>query len=209
MKLTQITALASLSLGLSVAQAFPIAAAGTEGFLVIASGGSVIATYQGNSASYSNDLYLVNTGQFIFNNHTSAVGSTVDLGAFAAGIELEFRLYVNDTATSYFTGPGSRNPDGHAHARVETNWQPGETLVSFEDLRNGPFDYNDLSFSFTNTAGQTPVPEPATWSLAMLGLLAAGGLRRRSLARLDRAGLKAGREVPALRAGFRFRLELP
>ena len=57
------------------ASAFPIAIAGTEGLKVIVNGtDSVIATYQGNSAAYSNDLYLgvsaaANPGDvFIFNN---------------------------------------------------------------------------------------------------------------------------------------------
>ena len=116
------------------AHAFPIAAPGTEGFLVIAAGGDVVATYQGNSAGYRNDLYLVNTGAFVFNNHLSPVGSTVDLGTFAAGTELRFKLHVNDTSYDYFTGRASRNPDTHEHARVQNNWQPRKTLVSFEDL---------------------------------------------------------------------------
>lgn len=178
----------ALCIGLSVplAAAFPIAAPGTEGLSVlVGSTNPVIATYQGNSASFSNDLYLMldaagNPGDdgnlandmFIFNNHTSPVGSTVNLGAFAIGTELIFRLFVNNTLTNYFTGPGSRNPDGQPHARVQENWMPSETLVSFEDLFNGPFVYNDLSFSFTNTVTTPPgaVPEPTTLLLAALGL---------------------------------------
>ena len=174
--------MAALSMAASVAMAFPIAAPGSEGFSIVATGGDVVATYQGNSASYSNDLYLVNTGQFIFNNHASVVGSSVDLGTFAAGTELEFMLHVNDTNTDYFTGVGTRNPDNNAHARVQTGWQPDAALVSFEDLFNGPFDYNDLSFSFTNTGGRSSVPEPGTLSLIALALVAAGSKlgRRRS-----------------------------
>ncbi len=63
---------------------------------------------------------------------------------------------------------------------VQDNWcRPALTLVSFEDLFDGPFDYNDLSFSFTNTESTTSdVPEPATYML-MLGGLAAGWLARR------------------------------
>lgn len=165
------------------AHAFPIAAPGTEGFSVIVSGTSdVVATYEGNSAAYSNDLYLVNTGQFVFNNHASAVGSTVNLGSFTAGTELLFKLHVNNTGFDYFTGPALRNPDGHSHARVQGSWAPGTTLVSFEDLFNGPFDYNDLSFSFTNT-GSSPtvpgVPEPETYALMLVGLGGVAMLARR------------------------------
>jgi hypothetical protein len=145
---------------------FPIAEPGTECLtVVVAVNGPVVATYQGNSASYSNDLYLMldgggnpgddgNTANdlFIFNNHTTPVGTQMNLGSFTAGTELRFRLHVNDTNFDFFTGPADRNPDDDCHARVQSNWTPNETLVSFEDLFDGPFDYNDLSFSFSNTS---------------------------------------------------------
>lgn len=172
----KLIALAALVASLS-AHAFPIAIPGTEGLLVIASGGEVTATYEGNSASYSNDLYLENTGTFVFNNHANTPGDTVVLGTFAAGTELLFRLHVNNTGDDFFTGPGSRNADGHPHARVQTEWMPDTTLVSFEDLYNGPFDYNDLSFSFNNTVAG--VPEPGTYALMGLGLAALGLVARR------------------------------
>lgn len=182
MKMTKV-ALAAVALAASTsAYAFPIAAPGTEGFLVIAGGGGdIIATYEGNSAAYSNDLYLVNTGTFVFNNHGNNPGDTKNLGSFAAGTELVFRMHVNNTGFDYFTGPSSRNPDLHTHARVQDNWAPGTTLVSFEDLFNGPFDYNDLSFSFTNTRGAPSVPEASTWAMMLVGFGAIGAaMRRRS-----------------------------
>jgi hypothetical protein len=154
-----------LSINSSGAFAFPIAAPGTEGLeVVVNSTDPVVATYQGNSASYSNDLYLLLDASgkpgddgnpandlFIFNNHSSPEGSKVTLGSFPVGTKLIFRIHVNDEGTDYFTGPANRNPDSHTHARAQKNWTPNETLVSFEDLNGGPFDYNDLSFSFTNS----------------------------------------------------------
>lgn len=197
-----ITSLSTLGLLLasSLSYAFPIAASGTEGRPVLVGGtDDVIATYRGNSAAYSNDLYLMlntsgNPGDdgdtsndlFIFNNHSSSVGSTENLGSFAIGTELMFRLYVNNTNNNYFSGGIGNNPDGHIHARVQENWMPNETLVSFEDLYNGPFDYNDLSFSFTNTVTTDPidhdlepVPEPPVMLLLGAGFGILGFMRRR------------------------------
>jgi len=90
-------------------------------------------------------------------------------------------LFVTNTGNNFFSGAASRNPDATAHARVQSAWQTGTTLVSFEDLFNGPFNYNDLSFSFTNTAaaGDTSVPEPASLMLLGTGLLGLTTLRRR------------------------------
>lgn len=175
------------TLGFGVANAQPIAAPGTEGFsVIVTSTDHVVATYRGTSAAFSNDLYLDMPGNslgIIFNNHTSPVGSTVDLGSFAIGTELIFRLHVNDTGDDFFTGPASRNPDGFAHARVQANWMPNESLVSFEDLNQlsfpGTLDFNDLSFSFTNVAGVSPVPEPGTYAMLMAGLGLLGFAARR------------------------------
>src|SRR4051794_36150664 len=70
--------------GCQPAFAFPIAEPGKEGSRIVVSNTSaVVATYQGNSALYSNDLYLMLDGsgspgndgdpandRLIFNNHT-------------------------------------------------------------------------------------------------------------------------------------------
>ena len=62
-------------LGATVAQAVPIVGAK----IIVQTDGEVVATYRGNSASYSNDLYLSSpvASSLIFNNHASAIGSTV------------------------------------------------------------------------------------------------------------------------------------
>ena len=179
-----------LPLSLS-AQAFPIASPGSEGFVIVANSSSpIVATYLGNSAAFSDDLFLAigPSGQpgidgnfandvFIFNNQLSPFGSTFNLGSFAPGTELIFRLFVHNTGQSYYSGPASRNPDNMPHARVQSNWLPGTTLVSFEDLLNDPEGangFNDLSFSFTNTFAATAAPEPTTLVLLAGGLFFVG-----------------------------------
>lgn len=171
--------------------AHPIAIAGTEGLTVlVANTNPVVATYEGSTAGYVNDLYFMvdalglpgddgdtSNDVFLFSNASSTVGDAVTLGSFAPGTALQFRLFVNDTATSYFTGPGSRNPDDLPHARVDDEWIGGRTLVSFEDLGGlpeGADGYNDLSISLSNTA--TSVPEPAVLTMLTLALFV--GARR-------------------------------
>jgi hypothetical protein len=187
-------ALVAAVLFASPARAIPIADPGTEGLKVIVTGTDpIIATYQGNTATFTNLLYLMLNGSgqpgddndpandlFIFNNQASPVGSMVNLGSFPIGTELEFRLFVTNTGNNFFSGPASRNPDDTAHARVQNAWMSGTTLVSFEDLFDGPFNYNDLSFSFTNTsAAVDTVPEPASLVLLGTGLLGLTTIRRK------------------------------
>jgi hypothetical protein len=173
----------------AAANAHPIAnPAGAGAAVLVSSTENVIAQYLGTTADYTSLLYLVRPGDtdlYLFNNQADPTGKQVNLGSFALGTELVFKLVVLDTGNTFFSGLASRNPDSHAHAAVESNFgAPGTTLVSFEDLYNGSFDYNDLSFSFTGTMAGG-VPEPATWALMIIGF---GGvsfaMRRRRIAAL-------------------------
>lgn len=136
------------------------------GRIVVTGSEDIIATYLGNTASFDNDLYLEsppNSIGRIFANHGDPIGAIKNLGSFPIGTELIFRLHVNNTGEDFFSGPAVGNPDNHTHARVTYDFGPDTTLVEFEDLLNGPFDYNDLSFSFSNTN----LPEP-TAAMALL-----------------------------------------
>ena len=90
-------------------------------------------TYEGTAATYSNDLYLMrdsfggNTDDgdltndlFLFNNHSSAVGSTFDIDNITAGSEMLFRLYVHDTDYNFYSGQRTRNIDRRVHAMFQT-----------------------------------------------------------------------------------------
>ena len=82
------------------------------GSLIVQNSGEVFATFQGSSAAYTSTLFLQNTGQSLFTNHSTSVGSTISLGTFEAGTELVFGLAVHNTGQTFFTGGGFRNSDG-------------------------------------------------------------------------------------------------
>jgi hypothetical protein len=122
---------------------------------MIATGGNVVVTFDSNDAAYMSELFL--DGAYgdelgvLFNNKTTAVGTAMDLGSFAAGTELVFKLIVHETGDVFYTGADSRNPDSVAHAMVYAGEE--QVLIGFEDVfGGGDFDYNDLIFAFTNVA---------------------------------------------------------
>jgi hypothetical protein len=182
-------ALAILGLVLPAAQAAPI----LGGSVVVQTDGEVIAKFLGHTAGYSNDLYLSspsNSLGLIFNNHATAVGTTMSLGSFAAGTELIFQIYVQNTGYSFFSGPAWRNPDNLVHALVDDAYSATETYVGFEDLYGGgDLDYDDLMFSFTNVKGTNEPPTPSVPDSGATALLCAGAFL--SLVAVRRASQRA------------------
>jgi hypothetical protein len=160
---------------------------------MIATGGDVVVTFDSNDAGYMSELYL--DGGYgdelgvLFNNKTTAVGTSMNLGNFAAGTELVFKLIVRETGDVFYTGTESRNLDNLTHAMVYTGEE--QLLVGFEDmLGGGDFDYNDLMFSFTNVAGDYTVVDggtgaTATGSASQAGAGAAGGSGGLAVAAVD------------------------
>jgi hypothetical protein len=145
---------------------------------LFASGGEIEMRFEGSDARYAS-LISVNGSPEIFPNHSTPIGTVVNLGDFSAGTPLDIVLHVLNTNQFFHTGPGLLNSDGMPHAFV--NVVADRTFVSFEDLvGGGDRDYNDHIFSFTNIS-VTAVPEPAAYALmaAGLGLVAVMGRRRR------------------------------
>ncbi|MBE2216117.1 MAG: DUF4114 domain-containing protein [Opitutaceae bacterium] len=148
------------------------------GNIVVTADSEVHVTFEGYSAGYTSQLFLQNPGNdlgMLFVNKTTAVGSTIALGTFAAGTELIFRLFVVPTGQNFLTGDALRNSDNIAHAYIETIGN--KTFVGFEDIwGGGDRDYNDYMFSVT----ANPVPDSAaTGALLVLGLGALALARRR------------------------------
>jgi hypothetical protein len=165
--------------------------------------GDVIAYFAGSSAGFENTLGLqingVSTGIFGLNNHTSALGDSLNLGFAHAGDVLTFvmhnispgigDLYSNPT----LNGPYDGLPVGTQHiysTRYTATFPifdsiPAGVFVSFEDLpfRNSNFNYDDLNFVFTNvTAAETPVPAALPLFASGLGALGLLGWRRKKKA---------------------------
>ena len=172
---------------------------------LIATGGDVVVTFVSNEAGYTSELFL--DGALgddigaIFNNWTTELGTSMNLGSFEQGTELVFKLLVQQTANVFYTGDGSRNLDGLVHAVIQD--VAGQVLVGFEDIMGGgDLDYNDLVFAFTNvmaedssgggagggdvggTTGAAVVDEPSTLLLFGGGLAMVGiAMRRQSVRR--------------------------
>jgi len=170
------------------------------GNFLVATDGYLVATFLGSDAGYFNTLYLDSPDSSwdaskIFDKSTG-YGASINLGEFQAGTELIFRLFVAQTGLIFYSGDGSSNPDGLAHATATTTLLDNGiylTTVGFEDLLGGgDLDYNDFMFSLTNVVDPpivdptNGVPEPPVLVLLAFGL--AGLLVLRRTLRLTQAG---------------------
>ena len=150
-------------------------------------GGNVSVKYMGCDAAYSSDLlfgYTVGgSTTALFNCHGSTIGDVADIGPVANGTEVIFSLYVHDTQQTYYTGPGTRNPDGLI---LVNSFAVSDGIYTrqfgFEDqFGGGDMDFNDTNFQIGGVVDSSVTPEPSSFILAAsgLGFLGLAGLRRR------------------------------
>lgn len=105
----------------------------------------ITATYTGSDAGYTSELWLYSPAQqHIATGHDTPEGTTVEIGAAAAGTELVFQLVVLSTGDVFYSGPPARNEDGHIHAALtyigDCQWR-----VGFEDQwGGGDQDFDDI-----------------------------------------------------------------
>jgi hypothetical protein len=100
---------------------------------------------------YTSEIRLFRNGQSILIGTNRDVGRVVNLGPFNAGEELVFGIFVSDTGRTFRMGPGFRNPDRYAHARVDC--LANGVKVSFEDnfLGEGDRDFDDAVIQITTS----------------------------------------------------------
>lgn len=166
----------SLVAGLLVLPSLAQATGIVGGSLFVQDTGEVSVTFAGSHADYTSTLYHGETALFT----TNSGAGTISLGNFTAGDELIFRLEVQNTGETFYTGTG-------INALVENSGE-ASSRIGFEDIAGGgDRDYNDLIFTFTNTAagesqtngGNIVNPEPSTIILFGSGLLGLGAWRLR------------------------------
>lgn len=143
----------------------------------VAKDGEVGAYFVGATASYTN-LLTVGFGVEPFsvmpsiNNHTSNFADYTSFGNQTAGNTVTFFDYVLDT-NSVWSNDVGRNYDGFNHMFYSPFTLPNgipALFVGFEDLYGGgDRDYDDVMAIFVNVS---PVPEPETYLMFMIGLAA-------------------------------------
>jgi hypothetical protein len=161
----------------------------TFGQELFASGGDVTVTFLGpTGAGYDEELFVASPNDGVnglfMDNHSTANGTTFDLGTFAAGTEIEFGLDVLSTGNIWYDGPGSRNSDGDVHAYMVNDYEglTDTTYVGFEDeAASLPADFNyiDEVYAFTGASAVSTPDASSTLPLLGMGLTALAGVARR------------------------------
>ncbi|MGH2416164.1 MAG: PEP-CTERM sorting domain-containing protein [Microcystaceae cyanobacterium] len=173
--------------------------AATLGGQLFSTGGDVSVKVLPSEARYTSTLFLLDPNQggvkrdLVTNRD---IGTVVNLGSFASGVELMFGIQVHvpkkhghdnhnmdnhNMDKIFMIGPSWRNPDNVAHAMVDSLgtgvFNVGiEANVGFEDkFGGGDLDYNDNVFQFRGKIAQDPptpksVPEPGM----LVGVMAIG-----------------------------------
>jgi len=94
-----------------------------------------------------------------------APGYTVQGGSYTGPVELIFYL-KNQQGNTWYSGPGSRNSDGAAHARITAI--TGGVRIAWEDLpaSQSDFDYDDCVIDAFITPLPTATPTPTSTATA-------------------------------------------
>jgi hypothetical protein len=107
-------------------------------------------------ADFTDEIRLARpVSRFIATNRYT--GPPIDIFSYRVGEELVFSIFVRETGQTFYSGPGSNNPDGLVHARVDCLGN-GRARISFEDtFGGGDRDYDDAVFEIVSGRFQGPI----------------------------------------------------
>jgi hypothetical protein len=158
---TRIAAVAAVTLSTlaSAACAYAQAPPAGRGDRLFSTGGDITIEVLKKTAGLRSELRLYNADStFIPIASNTELGRVVVLPARPAGEELLFGIFVSGPNQTYQLGPGTRNPDGFAHAKVVKSGER-QYDVGFEDLFNGgDRDYDDNVFRFSGGLAPNRAP---------------------------------------------------
>jgi hypothetical protein len=149
--------------------------------------GPLIAYFAGSAAGFEEEVGLlvngVDTGVRGLNDHTSALGDSLNLGTVTAGDTLTFLDEIISTGETWFSNPALNSDGGnHVYSTTVTANQvyagsPAGTYVAFEDedfKSVSDLNYFDNTFIFTSASIVSSVPEVSTWAMMIAGFAGLG-----------------------------------
>lgn len=182
----------------------------TYAFTAVSSGDLTGYFVGGSGAAYHNAIGIlvngVQLGDFALGNHRSSLGESYTFGRVNAGDKLVFVLrcytlglnaYSDPRMNALYDDVSDVALQNHIYSTAYSAsdsgllGMPSGIYVGFEDLRSpySDYNYNDESVIFTNVAYQvtsmmsSPVPEPSTWGMMLIGFAGlAYSVRRRHAA---------------------------